>query len=248
MPTSKKDLTIFGFEVAIKENLDDLKSKYEKYFPDRLFSSITEEHQIFKTRLTDSLIATRMEEFFKDPATYSSNPFLLSYQLTKAAIHYNEKRNMEKAWFLLSKARYFAGIADASLFDTEKFLYEVVNANNLKGARARSQKSSAAKRRAAELIREKAEQHKEKSRGTWKGWEKPDEAISDIVDELRSFIATNVIKLNPHILPKRVSDWMGGTKPEDVEIRNAFNETCAEGAEYIPQKRRSWDEGIEVAE
>lgn len=237
MPTSEKDLTILSFDEAIQENLDDLKSKYEKYFPSESFTSAISDRPEFEVVLTDSLVSDFMERFSRSPAEHSSTPFFLSFHFSKAAMRHRKKGEMDKAWLLLSKARYFAGIADASLFGTEKFLYEAIHSHAIKGTSSRSKNSAAAQEKAAELILEIAKRRRTDSKGDWPGWESRHEAADAIAEEMRIFLTKAGIGLKHAGISRRVYEWMR----EDEGIRNAFNETCAEGATYTPQKRRNLD-------
>lgn len=238
MPTSEKDLTIPSFDEAIQENLDDLKSKYEKYFPSESFTSAISDRPEFDVVLTDSLVSDFMERFSRSPAEHSSTPFFLSYHFSKAAMRHRKKGEMDRAWLLLSKARYFAGIANASLFGTEKFLYEAIHSHAIKGTNSRSKNSAAAQEKAAELILEIAKRRRTECKGEWPGWESRHEAADAIAEEMRTFLRKNGIGLMHSGISRRVYDWM----PKHQGILNAFNETCAVGATYTPQKRRNCDE------
>lgn len=238
MTTSEKDLTILSFDEAIQENLDDIKSKYEKYFPSESFTSAISDRPEFEVVLTDSLVSDFMERFSRSPAAHSSIPFFLSYHFSKAAMRHRKKGEMDMAWLLLSRARYFAGIADASLFGTEKFLYEAIHSHAIKGTTSRSKNSTAAQQRAAELIREVAAKRRTDSKGSWPGWKERQEAADAIADEMRFFLKKNAIGLKPEGISRRVYEWMH----KNEGIRSAFNETCAEGSTYTPQKRRNFDE------
>lgn len=237
MKTPEKSLTILFFDELIQKNLDDLKSKYEKYFPSESFTSAISDRPELEVVLTDSLVSDLMERFSKSPTQYSSTPFLLSYHLSKAAMRHRERVEMDKAWFLLSNARYFTGIADASLFGTEKFLYEAIHSHAIKGTNSRSKNSAAAQEKAAELIREIAKKRRTDSKGEWLGWKSRHEAADAIADEMRTFLTREAIGLKHAGISRRVYEWM----PKHQGILNAFNETCAEGATYTPQKRRNWD-------
>lgn len=241
MPTPKNDLAILSFDAAVQENLDDLKSKYEKYFPSESFSSDVCGGPSVDLSLNNSFASMMMERFFRSPLHNPSTPFFLSYNLSKSAVQHQKNGNMDKAWFLLSKARYFAGIADASLFGTERFLDEAVNAHANKGRESRRAKNLMAKKEAARLIREEAAKICTKSNGTWKGWRSRQEAAKAIASDLWLFVssAENRISLKEDGLSHRVYVWMNA----DDEIRSAFNETCAEDAQYTPKKHRSWDWG-----
>ncbi len=238
MPTSKNDLTIPSFDEAIQENLDDLKSKYEKYFPSEPFTSAISDRPEVDIILTDSLVSDFMERFSRSPGEYSSTPFFLSFHFSKLAMSHKKKGDFDRAWFLLSRARYFAGLADASLFGTDKFLYEAIHSHAIKGTASRSKNSTAAQQRAAELIREVAAKRRTDSKGSWPGWKERQEAADAIADEMRFFLKKNAIGLKPEGISRRVYAWMH----KNEGIRSAFNETCAEGVTYTPQKRRNFDE------
>lgn len=237
MPTSENGLTFLDFDESVQDNLNDLKLKYEKYFPSKSFSSDISDSSIFRHDLNDSFVSILIKEFLKFPIDNQSTPFILSFYYSKLAITYKNSGDLDKAWFLLSRAFFFAGIANATLFGARRFKYEVVNAHSIKGAASRSSNITAAKNRAAELIREVAAKHMTDSKEVWPGWKARVEAADAIVDAMRAFLRTNGIGLKPEGISKRVYEWMS----TDEGIRSAFNETCAKGSTYTPQKRRDWD-------
>ena len=241
MPISKKGLTILSFDEAIKENFDDLKSKYKKFFPEKPLSKIEDDSY---SDLNDDYTSYSMEYFYKYPSDHAEIPFLLSHNFANAAIARMKNGYPDQAWFLLSKARYFAGIADASLFGTKRFLDEIVNAHAIKGTKSRSNKISLTKIEAARLIRETADNLSTDQKGKWIGWKSRTEAAEAIADGMRNFVKGNAIGLETEGIPRRAAEWMR----EDEDIRNAFNETCAKDAEYTPKKHRNWDDNWKSVE
>lgn len=241
MSLEEEQASVLGFSEAVNKNLAELEARFEHFFPSLSFASATQASPIFGVDLSDASIAQQLDDFLKHPNESASTPFKLSVHLSKAAVDAWDQGSVEQAWFLLSQARYFSGMAYASVFGTERFMYEVVNANAIKGAASRSQKSDAAQQQAAKLIREVASKRRSASAGEWPGWGSRQEAADAISEDMRTFLKRSGSGLKPGSISQRVYVWMR----EDERVRSAFNETCAEGETYTPQKRRDWEAGWE---
>ena len=225
-------LAVTDLDVIIQENLNELKSKYNKYFPGEDFYSNVEECKEVKFPLDDSNISTAVKNFKKDPDQLSAVPFSLSYHLVKMASDCKKEGDTDRAWAILTMARYYAGVAEASIFGTGDFSYELINMRSINGNKTHSERSTQVKEKAAELIRKEAENRRTKYGAGWKGWQNRNEACNAIANEMRTFIRENYHQHNPDGIERRVSDWM-----REVEyIRAAYNETCAKGSTYSPRK------------